>query len=308
MIIAVPLHLHHPVAIAAMRKGKHVLTEKLMAHDIGLCKEMARVAYDPSVKDAKGNPIVLAVGHQRHYSILYDNAVEQISQGLIGDIHHIRAQWHRANRPGNDSWQPLLPAGDDKKKLESELKSWRSILTGTHKVVARPDSPDAIAEWNAKIAQKEHQINDITEELAQKYGYQVKELSDLKPKPRTRSALEELICWRLWQRTGGGLMAELGSHQLDAASIFIAAQYPDRPSRPPACRSTASAAATSSPPTATATITSTACSSSRASDTTMPTIARRLPTQTRKSSSRTRRSTATAMAATAKSSSAPTAR
>ena len=36
-----------------------------------------------------------------------------------------------------------------------------------------------------------------------------------------RSALEELIRWRLWNRTGGGLMAELGSHQLDASGIFI---------------------------------------------------------------------------------------
>jgi predicted dehydrogenase len=29
----------------------------------------------------------------------------------------------------------------------------------------------------------------------------------------------------LWNRTGGGLMAELGSHQLDAAGIFISAQF-----------------------------------------------------------------------------------
>ena len=34
-------------------------------------------------------------------------------------------------------------------------------------------------------------------------------------------AIEELIRWRLWDRTGAGLMAELGSHQLDAAGIFI---------------------------------------------------------------------------------------
>ncbi len=32
--------------------------------------------------------------------------------------------------------------------------------------------------------------------------------------------MEELIRWRLWERTGGGLMAELGSHQLDASTIF----------------------------------------------------------------------------------------
>jgi predicted dehydrogenase len=35
--------------------------------------------------------------------------------------------------------------------------------------------------------------------------------------------LEELIRWRLFERTGGGLMAELGSHQLDASGILISA-------------------------------------------------------------------------------------
>jgi predicted dehydrogenase len=34
-------------------------------------------------------------------------------------------------------------------------------------------------------------------------------------------SLEQLIRWRLYNKTGGGLMAELGSHQLDACSIFI---------------------------------------------------------------------------------------
>src|SRR5262249_29153320 len=38
--------------------------------------------------------------------------------------------------------------------------------------------------------------------------------------------LNELIRWRLFQRTGGGLMAELGSHQLDACSIFLRKQRP----------------------------------------------------------------------------------
>jgi len=40
-----------------------------------------------------------------------------------------------------------------------------------------------------------------------------------------RPAIEELIRWRLWNRTSAGLMAELGSHQLDAASIFVAAAH-----------------------------------------------------------------------------------
>ena len=41
----------------------------------------------------------------------------------------------------------------------------------------------------------------------------------------TAPPLEELIRWRLWNRTSAGVMAELGSHQLDAASIFIGAMH-----------------------------------------------------------------------------------
>ena len=40
-----------------------------------------------------------------------------------------------------------------------------------------------------------------------------------------RPAVEELIRWRLWDRTAAGLMAELGSHQLDAAGIFVSAMH-----------------------------------------------------------------------------------
>src|SRR5262245_14896470 len=38
--------------------------------------------------------------------------------------------------------------------------------------------------------------------------------------------LVELCRWRLFNRTGGGLMAELGSHQLDACSIFLGKVHP----------------------------------------------------------------------------------
>ena len=38
VIIALPLHLHAAASVAAMRAGKHVLTEKLMAHNVAQCK------------------------------------------------------------------------------------------------------------------------------------------------------------------------------------------------------------------------------------------------------------------------------
>jgi len=39
-------------------------------------------------------------------------------------------------------------------------------------------------------------------------------------------SIEELVRWRVYNRTGAGLMAELGSHQLDAASIFLGKTHP----------------------------------------------------------------------------------
>ena len=53
VIIALPLFMHHPMAIAAMRKGKHVLTEKLMGHDVGAVQGNGPRGGRPSMKDPK---------------------------------------------------------------------------------------------------------------------------------------------------------------------------------------------------------------------------------------------------------------
>ena len=110
VIIALPLWLHAPVAALAMERGLHVLTEKLMAHNVAQCKVMARMAAE--LKDKAGNPIHLATGHQRHYNVKYENAVNLIRWGLLGQLHHIRAQWHRGNLPGRDSWSMPIPGGE----------------------------------------------------------------------------------------------------------------------------------------------------------------------------------------------------
>src|SRR5215471_15541884 len=89
VVIALPLHLHAPVAIDCMKAGKHVLCEKLMAWNVAQCKEMIKVADETDR--------ILSIGHQRHYSMLYAHAVEVLKAGDLGDIRHIRALWHRNN-------------------------------------------------------------------------------------------------------------------------------------------------------------------------------------------------------------------
>lgn len=165
VVIAVPLNQHAPVAIECMEAGLHVLCEKLMAKTVTACKQMIRLAESKDLK--------LAVGHQRHYSVLYANAAHLTSTGVLGDIKFIRAQWHRNNSfPNSDAWQ----------KWDKSQKSDRELL---------------------EKMEKDGSLKDLGYETARK-----------------------LIDWRLYNETGGGLMAELGSHQLDAASIFLGKVHP----------------------------------------------------------------------------------
>ena len=221
VVIALPLHLHAPVAGEAMQAGKHVLTEKLMGHSVHECKEMARLSREMNK--------ILATGHQRHYSILYDNAVDTIRRGLIGDIHSIRAQWHRDNLPGHDSWSMPLP--DDKMskriaRMKKDLDTAKGLaIDKLSKDIAKLTSlkRDIEAARAGTVEALERDIDQLSLQYldnavkAENYGYQEITLAN----GERRSALEELIRWRLWSRTGGGLMAELGSHQMDATGIFI---------------------------------------------------------------------------------------
>ncbi|MGA2060828.1 MAG: Gfo/Idh/MocA family oxidoreductase [Thermoguttaceae bacterium] len=214
VIIALPLHLHAEAAISAISAGLHVFTEKLMAHSVHECKEMARAA--------KQTGLLLAVGHQRHYNILYANAQESIRQGLLGQVHYIRAQWHRDNMPGNDTWQPPLPPGVKPKDPQSEelvkkLKTWQKELD-------KAEGRD-IDVWQARVDQLKAQIADKTVD-AEKFGYQSHQIKDASGKVIYEAPpIEELIRWRLWDRTGAGLMGELGGHQLDAAGLYVAAAH-----------------------------------------------------------------------------------
>jgi predicted dehydrogenase len=197
-----------------LKAGKHVLVEKLMAHNIAQCKVMGRLAYE--------RDLLLAVGHQRHYSILYDNAVNLLRWGLLGKIHHIRAQWHRGNLPGRDSWQQPLPGGEvvfgnakPRNIIQEQLRRLERDLADEKNAAKAEKLSKKIAQWAAW--DRDSQVD------AEAFDYQSIKLPNGRPRP----AIEELCRWRLWDRTGGGLMAELGSHQLDAAGIFISALRQD---------------------------------------------------------------------------------
>ncbi|HUG42799.1 MAG TPA: Gfo/Idh/MocA family oxidoreductase [Acidobacteriota bacterium] len=142
VIIASPLWLHGPMTVEALQAGKHVFCEKNMAKTVDECDQMIQAA-----RSARRN---LQIGHQRNYNPLYQEAKNLIDNGVIGDVYHVRAVWHR-----NNDWRRRVP------EVEFDPSPW-----------GYPD-------------------------------------------------LEHLTNWRLYNKYSLGLMAELGSHQLQVVNWFF---------------------------------------------------------------------------------------
>lgn len=87
--ICTPHHLHAPMAIEAMKAGKHVLTEKPVAISISEAAEMAETA-----KTCKKH---LAVCFQNRFNPTSIKAKEVIDSGVLGDIKGIKGivTWYR---------------------------------------------------------------------------------------------------------------------------------------------------------------------------------------------------------------------
>jgi predicted dehydrogenase len=100
--IMTPEHLHHDMTIAALKAGKHVYIEKPLAHTI---EEGAEI-----VEAWKKSGKIVQVGTQNRSSSLYKKAKELIQQGMVGDVHFVRAFWYRNGLPNEPSWRYVIPA------------------------------------------------------------------------------------------------------------------------------------------------------------------------------------------------------
>jgi predicted dehydrogenase len=87
VVIALPTFLHHPVVLAALAAGKHVLCEKPPALNAAEAQAMAEAA------ESHGR--VLAYGMQRRAMSSAIAALALIKQGDLGEIYHARAVYTR---------------------------------------------------------------------------------------------------------------------------------------------------------------------------------------------------------------------
>ena len=90
VMVATPDHMHAPVAMAAMRAGKHVYVEKPMAHTIGEARVMTAFAKEAG--------LVTQMGNNGHAGEGLRLTREWIQAGAVGTVREVHC-W--TDRPGN---------------------------------------------------------------------------------------------------------------------------------------------------------------------------------------------------------------
>src|SRR5690349_19392363 len=115
VVISTPEHLHYPMFMAAIKAGKNIYVEKPLAHTIEQGEEM--------VAAAKKAGKVVQVGTQNRSNSLYQKAKEMVEQGMIGDVHYVRAFWYRNSLDNNPAWRYNIP-----EDASPENTDWQKFL------------------------------------------------------------------------------------------------------------------------------------------------------------------------------------
>jgi predicted dehydrogenase len=112
VFVTVPLFVHFPITKDALLAGKHVFCEKCLVFKPEEVHALRALA-------AEHPKQTLQTGLQRRYSYFYQTVKQMVDKGILGDVHHIHAQWHRnmINKPSG-LWT-MKPGG------EKNIANWR---------------------------------------------------------------------------------------------------------------------------------------------------------------------------------------
>lgn len=129
--VAVPTFLHAPIAVAALERGLHVLSEKPIARNAGEGRQMV----DAAVR--AGRVLDVAFNHRRRGDI---RALKDIiTAGEIGRPYYAKASWlRRSGIPGLGSWftSRELAGGGPLADIGVHVLDYALYLLGEPKVTA----------------------------------------------------------------------------------------------------------------------------------------------------------------------------
>ena len=98
--VTTPDHMHAPIAMTAIKKGKHVYCQKPLTHEVHEARQLTLAAC--------GEGVVTQMGIQIHADITYRMAVVLIQAGAIGKI----TEWH--------SWHSSSPRPQGGRPADSD--------------------------------------------------------------------------------------------------------------------------------------------------------------------------------------------
>jgi len=128
VFVVVPLFAHFPVTKDALLAGKHVFCEKSLVFKPEEVHELRALAEQHPKQ-------IIQVGLQRRYSKMYQAARQMIEKGMLGEVTHVHAQWHR-----NPGWKM--------KPDQPRLANWRLFREYSGGLVAELASHQIdVADW-----------------------------------------------------------------------------------------------------------------------------------------------------------------
>lgn len=84
VVVALPVRLHAPVSMDALRAGKHLLLEKPMALKSAECQAL--------IDEARKRSLTLLVGHTFEYTEAVRKVKSLLDEGLLGDLYYVNTQ------------------------------------------------------------------------------------------------------------------------------------------------------------------------------------------------------------------------
>ena len=81
--VSTPDHMHAPVSVAAMQRGKHVFCQKPLAHTVWECRQMRLWA------EKRG--VITQMGNQIHSAVEYRLATRLLREGVIGKVKEVHS-------------------------------------------------------------------------------------------------------------------------------------------------------------------------------------------------------------------------
>jgi predicted dehydrogenase len=217
VVVATPDHLHAPIALAAMRAGKHVYVQKPLTYSVHEARALAR--------EAKARPkLVTQMGNQGHSMEGTRRIVELINAGVIGPVREVHVFTDRPLR----YWAQGIPRPQTPAQIASAQAAQQQ--SAQQQATALQSSPIPIQpappRWSVRTVDLA-----VLKAMAENPQTPPPGLNwDLFLGPVTREIpyhpAYHPFSWRGWVDFGVSAIGDMGAHLLDQPYWALGLTYP----------------------------------------------------------------------------------